>query len=589
MTVIASSLTGVLRERAGLQPGDPAFTFIDYESDWDGVQETLSWAQMYLRVKNLAVKLREVATVGDRAVILAPQSMEYVIAFLGAIEAGLIAVPLSTPMVGAHDDRVNAVLADAAPTVLLTTSAVNETVTPYAKAAEGRPTPTVLAVDTLDLDTRSGGRLKRETLPDTAYLQYTSGSTRTPAGVMVSNRNLAVNFEQMMGGFYPDYNRVPPADSTVVSWLPFYHDMGLLLGIVAPILGGWHSVLMSPLSFLARPARWMRLVGTHTHALTAAPNFAFDLAATRTTDEDLQGCDFSNVLSIMSGAERVHEVTVRRYTERFARFNLPPKVIRPSYGLAEATLYVQTRSPGQPPQVVHFEPEKLSAGNADRAATGTALISYGTPDSPLVRIVDPDHGTESPAGVIGEIWVHGENVCAGYWNKPEETERTFGGTLVDASADTPAEKWLRTGDLGFLSEGELFIIGRMKDLLIIRGRNLYPDDIEASVSVITRGRVAAVAVPDDTTEKLVVIAEVKNKGLDAAEMAERLEAIKGEVASVISTAHGVAVADVVLVAQGSIPITTSGKTRRSASLERYRAGEFTRLDAAVLAGAPAGR
>ncbi len=219
--MIASSLTGVLRERAGLQPGDPAFTFIDYESDWDGVQETLSWAQMYLRVKNLAVKLREVASVGDRAVILAPQSMEYVIAFLGAIEAGLIAVPLSTPMVGAHDDRVNAVLADAAPTVLLTTSAVNETVMPYAKATDGRPTPTVVAVDTLDLDTRAGGRLKRETLPDTAYLQYTSGSTRTPAGVMVSNRNLAVNFEQMMGGFYPDYNRVPPADSTVVSWLPF--------------------------------------------------------------------------------------------------------------------------------------------------------------------------------------------------------------------------------------------------------------------------------------------------------------------------------------------------------------------------------
>jgi fatty acid CoA ligase FadD28 len=586
--VTASSLTGVLRERAGLQPNDPAFTFIDYESNWDGVEETLTWAQMYTRVKNLAVQLREVASVGDRAVILAPQSMAYIVGFLGALEAGLIAVPLSTPMMGAHDDRTRAVLADADPTVILTTSAVTETVAPYAEAAEGGSAPTVLAVDTLDLDSRAG-RLKRETMPETAYLQYTSGSTRTPAGVMVSNRNLTVNFEQMMGGFYSDYNRVPPADSTVVSWLPFYHDMGLLLGIVAPILGGWHAVLMSPLGFLARPARWMRLLGTHTHAITAAPNFAFDLAATRTTDEDLADCDFANVLSIMSGAERVHEVTVRRFIDRFAPFNMPAKVIRPSYGLAEATLYVQTRSPGQPPQVVHFEPDTLSTGQAKRAGTGTPLISYGTPDSPLVRIVDPDTGVECPEGTIGEIWVHGENVCAGYWNKPEETARTFGGRLFNASGDVPTENWLRTGDLGFISETELFIIGRMKDLLIIRGRNHYPDDIEATVSAITRGRVAAVAVPDGTTEKLVVIAEIKKRNEEPAELAERLNNIKAEVATAISNGHGVAVGDVVLVAQGAIPITTSGKTRRAASLENYRAGEFTRLDATALAGAAATR
>ncbi|MBU9764972.1 AMP-binding protein [Mycobacterium sp. TNTM28] len=582
--MIASSLTAVLRERASVQPNEPAFTYIDYDHNWDGVEETLSWSQMYRRVKNLAVALREVAAVGDRALILAPQSLEYIVSFLGAMEAGLIAVPMSTPMAGAHDERVNAVMNDAAPTVILTTSAVAAEVAPYAQAGAAGVVPTVIEVDRLDLDARSSGRLKRETLPETAYLQYTSGSTRTPAGVMVSNRNLTANFEQMMGGFYSDYDRVPPADSTVVSWLPFYHDMGLLLGVCAPILGGWRTIVISPLSFLARPARWMQLLGSYPHALTAAPNFAFDLAATRTSDDDLAGCDFGNVLSIMSGAERVHDVTVRRFAERFARFNLRAQVIRPSYGLAEATLYVATRTPGQPPLVANFEPEKLSAGHAERCGSGTPLISYGTPDSPLVRIVDPEQCTECPAGMIGEIWVHGENVSAGYWNKPEETEQTFGGRIVDAPAEVPAQQWLRTGDLGFISEGELFIIGRMKDLLIIRGRNHYPDDIEATVQVITRGRVAAVAVPDDATEALVVIAEIKKKGEDADAVAEYLRNVKGEVASAVSTAHGVSVADVVLVSAGSIPITTSGKTRRSACVVKYRDGSFTRVDAKVPVG-----
>ncbi len=180
--------------------------------------------------------------------------------------------------------------------------------------------------------------------------------------------------------------------------------------------------------------------------------------------------------------------------------------------------------------------------------------------------------------------MHGENVSTGYWNKPEETENTFGGQIRNAPADLPGEQWLRTGDLGFISEDELFIIGRMKDLLIIRGRNHYPDDIEASVQTITRGRVAAVAVPDDATEALVVIAEVKSKGLDAADIAEHWQTVRGEVASAVSTGHGVSVADVVLVAPGSIPITTSGKTRRSASVQMYRDGSFTRVDAKLPVG-----
>jgi len=579
LLVIASSIPAVLRERASLQPNDTSFTFIDYESDWDGVTTSLTWGELYRRIVNLADELRQTAELGDRVVILAPQSMEYIIGFLGALQANLIAVPLSTPMMGAHDERVTAVLRDAAPAVILTTSAIVDNVAPYAIGVDGAPAPRIIELDKIDLDTRRKVKRLRETEPETAYLQYTSGSTRTPAGVMVSHRNLAANYEQMTSYFFPEYGKVAPPGTTVTTWLPFYHDMGLLLGICTPILGGWTTYAISPISFLARPARWIQMMGSHTKALSAAPNFAFDLAAARTTDDDLAGCDLGDVLAIMSGAERVQPATVKRFSQRFARFNLAPRVIRPSYGLAEATLYVATNEAGDGPVVVNFEPEKLTNGQAERTDSGTPLISYGVPESPVVRIVDPDTRSECAAGTVGEIWTHGDNVCtAGYWNKPAETEHTFRGVIENPAAGDPLDNWLRTGDLGFISDGELFIIGRLKDLLIVRGRNHYPDDIEATVSAISKNRTAAISVDIDDAEQLVVIIEVKPKGDNEQEVAENLANLKNEVISAISQAHGINAADLVLAPRGSIPLTTSGKIRRQSCVELYRQNSFTRLD-----------
>jgi fatty acid CoA ligase FadD28 len=228
---------------------------------------------------------------------------------------------------------------------------------------------------------------------------------------------------------------------------------------------------------------------------------------------------------------------------------------------------------------VHFESEKLATGNAQRceSPTGTPLVSYGAPRSTKIRIVDPDTRIECPEGAVGEIWVHGDNVALGYWQKPQETERTFGDRLVAPSAGTPEAPWLRTGDSGFFSEGELFIIGRIKDLLIVYGRNHSPDDIEATVQEITRGRCAAIAVPHGGIEKLVVIIEVKNHGASHEEGADKLAVVEREVTSAISTSHGIGVADLVVVAPGSIPITTSGKVRRAACVEQYRQGQFARL------------
>jgi long chain fatty acid CoA FadD26 len=421
--------------------------------------------------------------------------------------------------------------------------------------------------------------LARQLSSGAAYLQYTSGSTRTPAGVIVSHKNVVANLTQALGDYFEDSAKVP---STVVSWLPLYHDMGLILGVCAPLVADRRAVLLSPTSFLRRPACWIQLLAKSYRSFSAAPNFAFELAVQRTSDEDMAGLDLGEVVGIVSGSERIHVATVQRFTERFARFGLRPAAVRPSYGLAEATLYVATPEAGLPPKPVRFDYEHLSAGQARPCGTegtvGTDLISYGSPRASCVRIVNPENRTEKPPGTVGEIWVHGDNVALGYWRKPEHTARAFKAKLLDAAPGTPEGPWLRTGDLGVMSNGELFIMGRIKDLLIVDGRNHYPDDIEATIQEITGGRVAAIAVPDDITEQLVAIIELKSRGTSAEEAKIKLRSVKHEVTSAISRSHSLRVADVVLVSPGSIPITTSGKIRRSACVKRYRSDGFERLD-----------
>jgi long-chain fatty acid adenylyltransferase FadD28 len=576
-----SSAADILRERAGFQPNETAFTFVDYEQDWNGVAESLTWSQLYRRTTNLASELIRHASPGERAVISAPQGLDYIVAFYGALQAGLIPVPLSVPMGGVTDERVDSVLRDSSPTVVLTTSAVFDSVMQSVGSQGGQSVPAVVAVDSLDLDAPAGSDVGLQDGPGIAYLQYTSGSTRTPAGVMVSNGNLVTNFGQLMADLFADDGGLPPPDTTIVSWLPFYHDMGLMVGIFVPVLAGLHAVLMSPMAFLQRPARWMQLLASNRYAFSSAPNFAFEIAAKKTSDDDMAGLDLGEVRGIGSGSERINPATIKRFTERFARFNLRDTALRPGYGLAEATVYVVTGRPGQIPKAVRFDSDKLTAGKAERCENGggTPLVSYGVPHSPTVRIVDPDTMTECPAGMTGEIWVHGENVALGYWQKPDETEATFGGRLVAPSSGTPEGPWLRTGDQGFLFDDELFVIGRIKDLLIVYGRNHSPDDIEATIQEITGGRCAAIAVADSHVEKLVVLIEVKKRGDSPEEVADKLTVVKREVTSAISNSHGLSVADLVLVSPGSIPITTSGKVRRATCVEQYRHGQFARVDA----------
>lgn len=352
-----------------------------------------------------------------------------------------------------------------------------------------------------------------------------------------------------------------------------------MLGVCAPILCGRHAQLTSPVAFLERPARWVRALAENPHAWSSAPNFAFDLAARRTSDEDLAGLDLGGVVGIISGAERVESATLRRFVDRFAHFNFRDHMMRPAYGLAEATVFVASGIWDEDAPAGYFDAEALSAGRVSPSAPrkGTALVRYQVPQSPSLRIVDVDTRRETPPGVVGEIWVHGDNVASGYWGKPAD-ESTFGATLLDPSPGTPDGPWLRTGDLGFVHAGELYVVGRIKDVLIIRGRNHYPEDIEATVQAITHGRVAAISVPVNSTEELVTVIELKKPADLDAEAIRRFGEVKSNVTAAVANAHGLSVADLVLVPSGSLPTTTSGKIRRAACAEQYRQKQFVRLD-----------
>jgi long chain fatty acid CoA FadD26 len=577
---ITESITAILERRAQQQADDVAYTYVDYDVDPAGFAESLTWSQVYNRVRVVAGELRKLGKVGDRAAILAPQGLDYIVGVLGALEAGFVAVPLPVPMLGLHDERATAVLRDCTPMVVLTTSSAVDAVVPSLSDVPGAPT--LVEIDALDLDSPAVLSPTQQERPKTAFLQYTSGSTRTPAGVMVTHDSLLANLRQIEADYFENTGGVRPPGTTFVSWLPFYHDMGLILGVFAPIEFDMACVLTSPMAFLQKPARWIQMVAKASRPVTAAPNFAYELAVRRTSDEDMAGLDLAHVSSFMSGAERVQAATLRRFIERFAKFNLPETAFRAAYGLAEATVYVASSLPGHKPSLVRFDYEKLSQSYAVRCddGAGVELIGHGTPRACEVRIVDPETCVENPPDKVGEIWVCGPNVSAGYWRKPQVSARTFGGRLVDPSPGTPQGPWLRTGDLGVLSERELFVIGRIKDLLIVDGRNHYPDDIEATIQEISGGRVAAISVQADRSEQLIAIVEFKNRG-GAADAHDRIQTVKRELTSAISRSHGVRVADLVMVAPGSIPITTSGKIRRSSCIELYGRDGFARLDTAV--------
>jgi acyl-CoA synthetase (AMP-forming)/AMP-acid ligase II len=563
----------------------PAFRYLDYTRADDGVAVELTWRQFGARLRAVGARLQQVTSPGERVAILAPQGVDYVVGFFAAVHAGAIAVPLFAPELPGHGERLDAILADARPAVVLTTVHAAESVRAYLRKLPRWRRPRVIAVDAVPDSVGATFIPAALRTDEIAYLQYTSGSTRTPAGVEITHRAVCTNVLQMIvaGGLDMKIRSV--------SWLPLYHDMGLMM-IMFPVLCGGHITLMSPLAFVRRPHRWIKALATesaHGRTFAAAPNFAFELAAERGLPVNGESLDLSNVVGLLNGSEPVTMTAIERFTDAFAPYKLPPTAIKPSYGLAEATLSVASIAPDAQPSVIYLDRGQLSAHRAVPVppdATGAvAHVSCGQViHRQWAVIANPDSGAELPDGEIGEIWLQGDNIGRGYWGREHETELVFRNKLQSqleqgshAEASAASGFWLRTGDLGVYLNGELYITGRIKDLVIIDGRNHYPQDIEATVSesstAIRSGFVVAFSVPanelpgaatDDTSERLVIIAE-RAVGAGRAEHAPVAQAIR----AAISRNHSLAVADVQLLAAGAIPRTTSGKLGRRACRAKY--------------------
>ncbi|MEJ5927793.1 FadD32-like long-chain-fatty-acid--AMP ligase [Corynebacterium sp. H128] len=566
--------------------------FWDYSESREGKVVRFTRSQVNTRIKAVAARLQQTGPMGSRVAILAGNSAEYIFAFLGALYAGMIPVPLYDPNEPGHTDHLTAVLADAKPNFALTNSVSAGAVRRQFAALPAAERPRILSVDSLP-DSLAESFVNPMTNPEVlaklkesktapadsiAFLQYTSGSTRTPAGVVLSNRNIMVNVLQI---FRAAQLKHPMRLSL---WIPLHHDMGMILAAFVTILGV-ELDLMRPKDFLQQPTRWLEQLNRRENdhnVYTVVPNFALDLAC-RYGKPEGAALDLSAVDGIINGSEPVTQKSVEAFFAEFGQHGLKREAMRPTYGLAEATLLVSTPSTPNRPLFKSFDREELAQGRVtvveDGSENASVFASVGEPIAPMcMALVDPETREELPEGQIGEFWVYGENNAIGYLDRDEETVATFRNTLVGRLAENsraegvPADAyWMATGDLGTFIDGQIYLTSRLKDLIVIAGRNHYPQDIEHTVQVasdhIRPGAVAAFAIEGEDVEKLVIIAE---RDLNAEESgdAAAIAAIK----NAVTENHGINPHDVRIVAPEDIKRSSSGKIARRVVRKFYLEG-----------------
>jgi fatty acid CoA ligase FadD32 len=590
-------------ERWATVRGDKlAYRFLDYSTERDGVVRDISWAQFGARNRAVGARLQQVTKPGDRIAILCPQNLDYLVAFFGILYSGRIAVPLFDPSEPGHVGRLHAVLDDCEPSAILTTSDAAEGVRKFFRSRPATERPRVIAVDAVPNEVAATWESPVETIDTIAYLQYTSGSTRTPTGVEITALSLAHNVVQVLHALEGKEG------DRGVTWLPFFHDMGLIAIMVSPVLGQ-HNTFMTPASFVRRPIRWLRALagvdGDDGPTYSLAPNFAFEHAALRGLPRDDEPrLDLSNVKALLNGSEPISVASMRKFTDAFEPFGLQEKVIKPCYGLAEATLFVSITPVEEAPTIIYVDRDALNNhrfvevdADAPNAVTQVSAGKVGVDE--WATIVDTETATELPDGQIGEIWLHGTNMGLGYWKREDETTEVFKNILKSRANPSHAEGapdaglWVRTGDYGTYYKSNLYITGRVKDLVIIDGRNHYPQDLEFSAQEASRalrtGYVAAFSVPanqlpvavfenshaglkydpEDTSEQLVIVGE-RAAGAHKFDY----QPIADDIRAAIAVRHGVTVRDVLLVQAGSVPRTSSGKIGRRACRTAYIDGSL---------------
>nr|QEO75071.1 AMP-dependent synthetase and ligase [uncultured bacterium] len=542
----------LLREHASAHPEQDALIWV---GDDAAPVRQLSWAGMDREARGVAARLREICPPGSRVLLLYPP-VEFIVAFLGCLYAGLVAVPAPLPGRYPHERRrVRGIAADADVSVILTDSANAATVREWAHA-EGINHLPVLATDEDHFGDPAQWTPPVADHDTLALLQYTSGSTGEPKGVMVTHGNLLVNAHTMITALEI------PADTRFGGWAPHYHDMGLMAQTLPALFLGTTCVLMSATSFLKRPHQWLAMIDRYDIGWSAAPNFGYELCCRRVTDEQLAGLDLSRWRYAVNGSEPVQVATVNAFAERFAPAGFRPETACPCYGLAESTVFVSGTG-FRAPKTTMIDPERLAQDDFVASATGRALASNGAAPLTEVLVVDPATREVLADGKVGEIWLRGPNVAQGYWRKPEITASTF--QAVTAGGDSG---FLRTGDLGTVHDGEVYITGRLKDMMIVRGRNLYPQDIEHELRAQhpELGNVGAVFTVDTD---LVVTHEVQGRQ-DEGELRELAQRMKQTVAR----EFGVQVGGLALLRRGGVRRTTSGKVMRSQMRELFLQSEL---------------
>ena len=581
------SLAEIICTRAIELPDREVYTFL---IDGEREKTTLSYRELELRARAIAAQLQMLCEPGARALLLFSPGLEYSAAFCGCLYAGVIAVPAYPPRMNRNLERLQAIVKDSEAAVALTSTAILAHMKPALTQDHALHNLHWITTDEVPLDSADMWRmpdLNHETL---ALLQYTSGSTGTPKGVMVTHGNLLSNELLIQRAFRQTQ------DSIIVGWLPLYHDMGLIGNVLQPMYTGSRCVLMSHVAFLQRPARWLEAISCYRATTSGGPNFAYDLCTRKITADERMTLDLSSWTTAFNGSEPVRADTLKRFSETFKSCGFDASAFYPCYGLAEATLFVSGSPEPRVPQVKSFAAQPLEQNRIVEADAhddaATSLVGCGTTSVPQrLVIINPETSSLCRPNEVGEIWIAGESVAAGYWKRPEETKQTFGACLQG----TPGS-FLRTGDLGFIHQGELFVTGRLKDLIIIRGRNLYPQDIERTVQQshpkLESAVGAAFSIDVDNEERLIVVQETQRSA--SVNYVEILSAIR----EAIAEEYAIQLYAVVVVKHGGVPRTSSGKIQRRAcrqmfvsnrldSLAEWRESATAPRDAPVVM--PAGR
>lgn len=561
-TIGVQTLYDLAKLRSDENPDGLAMTFL---TDGEEKTEQLTYLELDCKSKVIAASLQFMQAKNKTVLLMFAPGIDFICAFLGCQYAGAIAVPVYAPSSPESWERVLMIAKDAQASIILSNSKLANKVLESQNELANKSIFRWIMTDKLAAELQTQWQPPEYDSRQTAFLQYTSGSTGTPKGVTVSHSNILHNSHQIYKSFKSS------SDNKVVTWLPAYHDMGLIGGIIQPLYVGFPLVLLSPIHFVQRPVRWLRAISKYKGTTSGGPNFGFDLCLKIST-EDCHGLDLSSWKVAFNGGEPVRKQTLDSFIKKFAPYGFNPDALLPCYGLAESTLFVTGTQQGDSYSHLQVDAALFSQGilkikSDQNEVPSIKIISSGKPqESTPFEIVDPKTFSICPPGIIGEIWVGGESVSAGYWNKPSINIAIFQARI---NGDTTETNYLRTGDTGFIYKGELFVTGRLNDKLIINGKNLFPQDIEqiaenAHPKIIANGSAAFSKLTVTQKEEFVLVCELK-RGTQSEELTE----IRKNINQKVFFQFGVSPAEIVFIRQRSLPRTSSGKVKRYLCKQHY--------------------